>query len=55
MTITEHSLEMRGMPHRDLEEYFREIEGKQIEQWKYLGSNWEVRLSEEWTCTKSSV
>jgi hypothetical protein len=55
MTITEHSLEMRGMPHRDLEEYFREIGGKQVEQWEYLGSNWEVRLSEEWTCTLGSL
>ena len=51
MTIEEHSLEMRGMPHRDLEEYFLSIGGKHIEKGTYLGPNWEVELSDEWMCT----
>ena len=55
MTTKEHSLEMRGMPHRDLEEYFLAIGGKQVGAGRYLGPNWEVRLSEEWTCTLGSL
>ena len=51
MTIKEYSLEMRGMPHRDLEEYFLAIGGKKVGQRTYLGPNWEVELSDEWTCT----
>ncbi|ODA42239.1 hypothetical protein [Desulfosporosinus sp. BG] len=50
MAIAEHSLEMRGMPHRDLEEYFLAIGGKYVGQGTYLGPNWEVKLSDEWTC-----
>ena len=55
MAIKEHSLEMRGMPHSDLEDYFLGIGGKQIGQGLYLGPNWEVRLSAEWTCTLGSI
>lgn len=55
MTIQEHSLEMRGIPHRDLEEYFLLIGGKQVELGNYLGPNWEVRLSDEWTCNLGSL
>ena len=55
MTIIEHSLEMRGMPHKDLEEYFLTIGGKQIGQRLYLGPKWEVQLSEAWTCTLGSI
>jgi len=55
MAIREHSLEMRGMPHRDLEEYFLEIGGKQVGRGLYLGLNWEVALSDEWTCTLGSI
>ena len=55
MTIEEHSLEMRGMPRRDLAEYFLSIGGKQVETGNYLGENWEARLSEEWTCTLGSI
>lgn len=55
MTITEHILEMRGMPHRDLEEYFLAIGGKQVGQGVYLGPNWEVDLSGERTCTLGSL
>jgi hypothetical protein len=55
MAIKEHSLEMRGMPHRDLEEYFLAIGGKRVGLQVYLGPNWEVRLSDEWTCTLGSI
>lgn len=55
MTIKEHSLEMRGMPRRDLEEYFLAIGGKQVGQGTYLGPNWEVKLSDEWICTLGSI
>jgi len=55
MAIIEHSLEMRGMPHRELEEYFLTIGGKQIGQGTYLGPNWQVELSDEWTCTLGSL
>ena len=51
MAIIKNSLEMRGMPHRDLEEYFLAIGGKNVEQGIYLGPNWKVELSDEWTCT----
>lgn len=55
MEIKEHSLEMRGMPHRDLKEYFLSIGGKPVGQGTYLGPNWEVVLSDEWTCTLGSI
>lgn len=55
MAKQEHSLEMRGMPHRDLEEYFLSIGGKQVGQGTYLTANWEVDLSDEWTCTMGSI
>jgi len=55
MTIKTYSLEMRGMPHRDLIEYFLSIGGKQVRQGTYLGPNWEVELSDEWTCTLVSI
>ncbi|TGE31572.1 hypothetical protein [Desulfosporosinus sp. Sb-LF] len=55
MTIEEHSLEMRGMPHRDLEEYFLSIGGKCLEKGTYRGPHWEVELSDEWTCTLGSI
>ena len=55
MTIIEHSLEMRGMPHKDLEEYFLVIGGRQVKPGCYLGPNWEVKLSEAWTCSLGSI
>ena len=55
MTIKEYSLEMRGMPHRELEEYFLEIGEKQVGQGLYGGPNWEVELSDEWICTLGSI
>jgi len=55
MAIEAHFLEMRGMPHRDLEEYFLAIGGVQVGRGLYLGSNWEVHLSDEWTCTLGSI
>jgi len=55
MVIKEHSLEMRGMPHRKLEEYFLGIGGKQIGPGLYLGPKWEVELSDDWTCTLGSI
>ena len=55
MAVKEHSLEMRGMPHIDLEEYFLAIGGKLVGRGIYLGSNWEVELSDEWTCTLGSL
>lgn len=55
MAIIEHSLEMRGMPRRDLEEYFLEIGGKQVGRGVYLGPNWEVTLSDEWICAIGSI
>ena len=55
MAVTEHSLEMRGMPHRELEEYFLGIGGKQVGQGLYLGPKWEVALSDDWICTLGSL
>ena len=55
MTINKYSLEMRGMPHRELEGYFLELGGKQVGPGLYLGPNWEVELSDEWTCTLGSI
>ncbi|MDP4160117.1 MAG: hypothetical protein Q8911_10215 [Bacillota bacterium] len=55
MNQKEHSLEMRGMPRRDLEEYFLSLKGKQVEPGNYRGPNWEVMLSEERTCTIGSL
>lgn len=48
MAIKGHSLEMRGMPRRELEEYFLTLGGKRVGLQVYLGPNWEVRLSDEW-------
>lgn len=55
MAAKEYSLEMRGMPHRDLEEYFLSIGGKQVGQGLYWGPNWEVELSDAWICTLGSI
>jgi hypothetical protein len=55
MDQKEHSLEMRGMPRRDLEEYFLGLGGKQVEPGNYWGPDWQVRLSEERTCTLGSI
>ena len=46
---------MRGMPHRDLKEYFCRIGGKEVVQGIYLGPNWEVELSDESTCRVGSL
>jgi len=54
MGIKEYSLEMRGMPHRDLEEYFLSIGGKWNEG-TYFGPNWEVNLSDSRSCTLGSI
>ena len=53
--IEEHTLEMRGMPRRDLEEYFLSIEGKQVGQGKYVYSNWNVELADEHYLTIGSL
>lgn len=55
MAIKEYSLEMRGMPHRELEEYLLGIGGKQVEPGLYLGPNWEIDLSDDWVCTLGSI
>ena len=55
MDQIEHSLEMRGMPHRELEEYFLALGGKQDEHGNYCGPDWKVRLSDEWACTLGSI
>ncbi|HBW38846.1 hypothetical protein [Desulfosporosinus sp. BICA1-9] len=55
MAIKEYCLEMRGMPHQDLVDYFLSIGGKQIGQGLYLGPDWEVNLSDDWTCTIGSI
>ena len=55
MAKKEHSLEMRGMPHRDLEQYFLSIGGNQVGQGVYLFPHWEVDLSDSWTCTLGSL
>lgn len=55
MGIKEHSLEMRGMPRRELEEYFRSIGGKWDGKRTYYGPNWEVELSESWSCTLGTI
>ena len=53
--LKEYSLEMRGMPRRDLEEYFLSIEGKQVGQGTYEFSNWKVELKEERSLTMGSL
>lgn len=55
MGIKEYSLEMRGMRHRDLEEYFLSIGGKWDGRGTYFGPNWEVDLSDAWSCTLGSI
>lgn len=55
MTINKYCLEMRGMSHRELEEYFLSIGGKQVGQGLYWGPNWEVELSDESICTLGSI
>jgi len=55
MGIKEYSLEMRGMPHRDLEEYFLSSGGKWNGKKTYSGLNWEVDLSDSWSCTLGSI
>lgn len=55
MGIKEYSLEMRGMPHRDLEEYFLSIGGRRDEKGAYFGPNWEVELSDTWFCKIGSI
>lgn len=46
--LQEHSLEMRGMPHRELEEYFHSIGGKQVGKGMYEFSKWNVELGDEY-------
>lgn len=46
----EHTLEMRGMPRRELENYFLGLGGKQDDGGVYRGPNWEVILSDERPC-----
>ena len=48
-------LEMRGMPRRDLEEYFLSIGGKPVERGTYVFSNWKVELNEEHCLTMGSL
>lgn len=55
MGSKEYSLEMRGMPHRDLEEYFLSIGGRSDGKGTYIGPNWEVYLSDTWFCTLGSI
>ncbi len=55
MMLKEHSLEMRGMPHQDLEDYFLSIGGKQVGPGMYLCSDWKVELSNESYCTLGSL
>ena len=55
MAVKTYSLEMRGMPQRDLQDYFLSIGVKQVGKGLYLGPNWEVELSDEWLCTLGSI
>lgn len=55
MAIKEYCLEMRGMPRRDLEDYFLSIGKKQIKSETYKGPNWEVHLSNESLFTLGSI
>lgn len=55
MATKEYCLEMRGMPRRDLQDYFLSIGKKQIKSETYKGPNWEVDLSDEWLCTLGSI
>lgn len=55
MAIKEYCLEMRGMPRRDLEDYFRSIGCKQIGSETYKGPNWEVDLSDEGLCVLGAI
>lgn len=55
MEIKEYTLEMRGMPHRDLEEYFLSIGGEWDGKRTHLGPNWEVNLSDSWSCMLGAI
>lgn len=55
MGINKYSLEMRGMPHRALEEYFLSIGGEWDGKGTYVGSNWKVALSDSCSCTLGSI
>lgn len=55
MAVKTYFLEMRGMPRRDLQDYFLSIGGKQAGKGLYIGPNWEVELSDEWLCTLGSI
>ncbi|MBC2728760.1 hypothetical protein [Desulfosporosinus sp.] len=55
MGIKEYSLEMRGMPRRDLEEYFLSIGGELKGKGRFLGPNWEVNLSDTWYCSLGKI
>lgn len=51
MGIKEYSLEMRGMPRRDLEEYFLSIGGDLNGKGTFFGPYWEVEFSDTWVCS----
>jgi len=55
LILKEHSLEMRGMPHRDLEEYFFSIGGKHVGQGTYMFTDWNVDLGDEYYVTLGSL
>ena len=55
MMLKEHILEMRGMPRRDLEEYFISIGGKQVGRGTYEFPNWNVELADEHYLTIGSL
>lgn len=55
MSLVKHDLDMRGMPRRDLVEYFIGLGGKQVGGRTYVFSNWEVELSEESTYTHGPI
>ncbi|AFQ42266.1 hypothetical protein [Desulfosporosinus meridiei] len=55
MEVKEYTLEMRGMPRRDLLEYFVSIGGKSDERGTLIGPNWQVDLSDTWLCQLGSI
>lgn len=55
MILKEHSLEMRGMPRRDLAEYFLLLGGKPVSSGMYVFPNWRVKLSDEQSHTLGSM
>jgi hypothetical protein len=55
MSQVEQTLELRGMPRFLIEEYFISIGGHLIGPGKFLGSDWEVIIGDEYSIDFGSI